>query len=170
MELVQKKITNDHSFFYILSCTMSAIVRRCTKPHFKNLQFMRKWNLFESYNLCFQILRILLLPVSVINLLSARCKIWFFYVSFEIHVKTLVFCHCFPTRLRPFWTVTVNIFPEVDEIPMKYHFWFCERAILTPTNDQTFRINQTLGHVSSWRNEFISINTTIDEDYATNVR
>lgn len=66
--------------------------------------------------------------------------------------------------------LVLKIYPDVAHIKEKTMKWFCERAILTPKNDQAATINDII-LLSSFIGEekvYNSIDTVVDTDDAVN--
>ena len=62
-----------------------------------------------------------------------------------------------------------SVYPDIDLITTKENSWLCERAILAPKNEQVAAINkQVLSMFDAAEMTYISINTVLDQDEATN--
>ena len=61
------------------------------------------------------------------------------------------------------------VYGDVSRIPHRENSWVCERAILTPKNDQAAAINNSiLSQIGGDEVVYTSINTVVEQDDATN--
>ncbi|XP_045498452.1 uncharacterized protein LOC123696361 [Colias croceus] len=61
-----------------------------------------------------------------------------------------------------------SVYGDISRIPHQQNSWVCERAILTPKNDQTAAINECiLSEIEGNEVVYTSINTVVEQDDAT---